>query len=606
MSKWGGEVKYSVKARLFAVALAAAVVLGTAFPFVFRLLARRSAEAAAVSIIDSSAASAADTLSGKIEAVTAVCDDLSGNDAAFNRAVDEIRVRLLDVRNESYNDDGVRFDIAYADGLMSIDGVTSYKNNEAVISAAAGRALMSAPYERDNQTVVCYAAPLSEAYGEYGKECVLVCTVCCGFFDDVFDGVSAGESCAVYVADENGLIAGEKSEADGVYSASAPVAARDGWTVCVEAVPEELMPDTSSETVYAAVFAAVSAIAVCAAAAAVMKGYLRRVGKMSERVSAFADGDFTSPVPKSCSQDELGELSRAVEKASSALERFVKETAASINKAAAGDISADASAFGGDLAIIQDALSDMKKSMRRSVSQVKEASESVLAEAEGLRDAPAANVSAAAFEGSPFAGRTDTVSDYAEKASVKLDETLETLSVESKKLSELAAAISQVNGYADDINDVIAKIDSVAFQTNILALNAAVEASAAGEYGRSFAVVADEVRSLANKSSEAAKSTEELIKKTILSISDGNRAADEAAYRLKAASDSAAEAAELMDSIKNAAKEYEEAAKSAEEIILRLSEQTQPGVSSYDAAKAEAVAAEARRLRDIAASFDIK
>ena len=53
--------------------------------------------------------------------------------------------------------------------------------------------------------------------------------------------------------------------------------------------------------------------------------------------------------------------------------------------------------------------------------------------------------------------------------------------------------------------EIVAVIDSIAFQTNILALNAAVEAARAGDAGRGFAVVASEVRTLAQRSATAAQ-----------------------------------------------------------------------------------------------------
>ncbi len=71
------------------------------------------------------------------------------------------------------------------------------------------------------------------------------------------------------------------------------------------------------------------------------------------------------------------------------------------------------------------------------------------------------------------------------------------------------------------IVDIIAVIDSIAFQTNILALNAAVEAARAGTSGRGFAVVAAEVRHLAQHSATAAKEIKTLIEKNVANVHSG-------------------------------------------------------------------------------------
>jgi twitching motility protein PilJ len=81
----------------------------------------------------------------------------------------------------------------------------------------------------------------------------------------------------------------------------------------------------------------------------------------------------------------------------------------------------------------------------------------------------------------------------------------ETIQDTSKRIKRLGESSQEIGNIVELINDI-------AEQTNILALNASIQASMAGEAGRGFAVVADEVQRLAERSTNATKQIEVLVR----------------------------------------------------------------------------------------------
>ncbi|APZ44748.1 chemotaxis protein [Acidihalobacter ferrooxydans] len=81
-----------------------------------------------------------------------------------------------------------------------------------------------------------------------------------------------------------------------------------------------------------------------------------------------------------------------------------------------------------------------------------------------------------------------------------------------EQIQDTSKRIKRLGESSQEIGDIVGLINDIADQTNILALNAAIQASAAGEAGRGFAVVADEVQRLAERSANATRQIEVLVK----------------------------------------------------------------------------------------------
>ncbi len=171
---------------------------------------------------------------------------------------------------------------------------------------------------------------------------------------------------------------------------------------------------------------------------------------------------------------------------------------------------------------------------------------------------------------------------------------IEGMNVIRDQIQETSKRIKRLGESSQEIGDIVSLINDIADQTNVLALNAAIQASMAGDAGRGFAVVADEVQRLAERSANATKQIETLVKtiqadtneavmsmeSTTSEVVRGARLAKDAGEALEEVQNVSNALADLIQNISNAAQQQADSAghiSNAMNIIQDITSQTSSG-----------------------------
>ena len=280
---------------------------------------------------------------------------------------------------------------------------------------------------------------------------------------------------------------------------------------------------------------------------------LRRAVEVSDRI---ASGNLSGEIAVD-SQDETGQLLRSMQQMQHSLAHTVSLVRQNAEGVASG--SAQIATGNNDLSARTE---EQASALEQTAASMEELGSTVRQNAENARAANqlAVNASTVAAQG-------------------------------GEVVSEVIETMKSINASSAKIADIIAVIDSIAFQTNILALNAAVEAARAGEQGRGFAVVASEVRNLAQRSANAAKEIKELITASVERVEQGSLLVDKAGATMTDVVQAIRSVTDIMGEISAASSEQSAGVNQIGEAVTQMDQATQ-----QNAALVEEMAAAANAL----------
>ena len=277
------------------------------------------------------------------------------------------------------------------------------------------------------------------------------------------------------------------------------------WTI-LGAVPSEAVLASANSAARQAILIGLVVLGFAIAAALLLGRFLAKpILNLASVMGKMAEGDLNIDIPHAGQTNEMGKMAAALEnfRDKSLRAKQLEEEAEAAEKRAeeerkqAMNTVADnfEATSGKAVASVSSAAAALGEITAR-MGQLVETARTRMMDATGGADIASENVQVVASAAEELLA---SIEEIGQQVSMAADVAREA----AQEAGEATTNISDLDGKARQIGEVVTIIQDIAAQTNLLALNATIEAARAGEAGKGFAVVANEVKGLANQTAKA-------------------------------------------------------------------------------------------------------
>lgn len=257
------------------------------------------------------------------------------------------------------------------------------------------------------------------------------------------------------------------------------------------------------------------------------------VMNLLEEISDLADGDLT--VQATVSEEFTGAIADSINYAIAQLRELVTAiTGVSGQVTDATRSSAETAKY----------LSDASARQTRSITSVSESVREMELSINRVSDNAMRSLDVARNSVDIASGGAEVVKNTIQGMDSIRDQIQET----SKRIKRLGESSQEIGGFVSLINNI-------SDHTNTLSLNAAIQAAMAGESGKGFGVVADEVHALAERSTDATRQIESLVKVIQRDINEAVLSMEQTTTEVVEGTHLAQNAGEALDDIEKVSKE---------------------------------------------------